>query len=216
MVPNAPRAGMPVALDDRLPAPIGSTSFRVKGHVYRKMHDDMDASVGAAAVAERVEDVEIREFFAQRFLAGGWYDALPLGPLSSAHARLLGIPLHQIVREKGRAIAMQDVPGVYRALLALATPELVIGRLASAAMFYFTFGKGKAEQLSPGQARSSLRGVPFTLAPLLAGTVEGFAAAALELAGGKNVQVRTVEAVYDGEVVNGVPTATISHAVSWR
>ena len=205
-------------LEERLPAPIGSTPFRVKGHVYRKMHDDMDLSVegGAAAVAERAEDIELRAFYGQAFLSGGWYDALPMGPLASCHARMVGVPLHRIVREKGRDIAMKDVPGVYRALLALATPELVIGRLASAAAFYFSFGKGSAKRLGPGRAQTQLSGVPYTLAPLLAGTVEGFAAAALELAGGKEVQVRTLEAVYDGNIVAGIPTAVLRHDVTWR
>lgn len=197
---------------------IGATSFRVKGHIYQKMKANLDATVdgGVERLLERVELPEIKEFLRQRFLGGAWYDAMPMGPLAHAHARLIGIPLHPHCRERGRIVALHDVPGIYKALLSLFSPETLISRLPRVATFYFSFGNATAEPLARGRARTSLGGLPYSLAPMLAGVVEGFIAVALEQSGAKGVQVRTLDVVYDGAVVDGIPTAVVRHESSWN
>ena len=134
-------------LEEALPAAIDATSFRVKGHVYQKMkhHLELDLEGGTERLLERVELPEVREFFRQRFLGGSWYDALPMGPLSHAHARLSGSPLHPFSRSRGRIVAEHDVPGIYKALLRLFSPSTLISRLPRVATFYFSFGKATAE-----------------------------------------------------------------------
>ena len=196
---------------------IGATSFRVKGHIYQKMKVNLDATVdgGVERLLERVELPEVKEFLRQRFLGGSWYDAMPMGPLAYAHARLLGVPLHPHCRERGRIVATHDVPGIYKALLSLFSPETLISRLPRVATFYFSFGNAASEQLARGRARTSLGGLPYSLAPMLAGVVEGFIAVALEQSGAKCVQVRTLDVVYDGAVVDGIPTAIVRHESSW-
>lgn len=218
LVSSTPRAGESVPFEDRLPAPIGTTSFRVKGHIYQKMKDNLAETVegGGERLLERVESEEIRTFFRQHFFGGSWYDALPMAPLAHAHARLLGTPLHPHCRERGRIIATHDVPGIYKAVLRLFSPETLIGRLPRVATFYFSFGKCTAEQLGEGRARTTLGGLPYSLAPMLAGVVEGFVAVALEQSGAKGVVVRTLDAVYDGNVVDHVPTAVVRHEASWN
>jgi hypothetical protein len=213
----ATSAGAPVAFVDTLPAPIGTTPFRVKGHVYKKMRDNVEATVpgGLVRFAERLEDPALRAFFAEPFFAGSWYDALPLSPFAITHARLLGVPLHYHCRERGRIVAGHDVPGVYRALLKLFSPTTLVGRLPRAASYYFDFGDVSLEWVAPNVARTSLSGLPFSLAIMLAGIVEGFMAMALELSGAKGVQVRTLEAVYDGGEIARVPTALVRHEASW-
>ena len=214
----APRAGEPVPLEETLPAAIDATSFRVKGHVYQKMKDNLEATVdgGVERLLERVEQPEIGEFLRQRFLGGSWYDATPLGPLAHTHARLVGIPLHPHCRERGRIVAAHDVPGIYKALLSLFSAETLISRLPRVATFYFSFGKAATEQRASGRARTSLGGLPYSLAPMLAGVVEGFISVALEQSGAKGVQVRTLDVLYDGAVVDGIPTATVRHESSWK
>lgn len=215
---NARRAGEPVPVEDELPRPIGTTSFRVKGHVYQKMKEDMEAGLegGTERLLERIADESVRTFFRQQFFGGSWYDATPMGPVTHAHARLSGVPLHPFCRERGRIIATQDVPGIYKAILRLFSPETLISRLPRVATFYFSFGKATAEQLGEGRARTSLGGLPYSLAPMLAGVVEGFIAVALEQSGAKGVQVRTLDVVYDGAVTDGVPTAVVRHESSWK
>ena len=189
----------------------------MKGHVYQKMKDDIETSLGGGVerLLERIEDPTVHDFFRQRFLAGSWYDALPMAPLSYAHARLEGAPLHRFARERGRMIAQHDVPGIYKALLRLFSPSTLISRLPRVATFYFSFGKATAEQLEPNRARTTLAQLPYSLSPLLAGIVEGFIAVALEQSGAKGVQVRTLDVCYDGNVVDDIPTASIRHESTW-
>jgi len=214
---TSPRAGDPVGLSDELPARLGSTPFRVKGHVYQKMLANVEETLegGLERLLERIANADVREFYRQRFLAGTWYDALPMAPFSHAHARLTGVPMHPFFRERGRIIAANDVPGVYRALLKLFSPEMLVGRLPRVATFYFSFGGATAEPTEAGRARTTVHGLPFTLAPMLAGVVEGFIAEALSQCGAKNVQVRTLDVLYDGGIVATVPTATVRHESSW-
>ena len=197
--------------------PAGSSPFHAKGHVYLKMFENMEASVpgGLAAVVARCEEPSIAAFVAQRFTAGGWYDALPITPLGSAHARILGKPFHPFIRDKGRIIAREDVPGIYRALLKLFSPELLVGKLPRAAALYFDFGKTRAEVPRPRAAQTFLAGVPYTLAASLSATIEGFMEAALEISGARGVHVRTLEASYDGGEVGGIATAIVSHEATW-
>lgn len=211
-------AGMPVPIVETLPTPIGASPFRAKGHLYEKMKENVGETVpgGLDAFLERLEDRELAKFFAQRFLTGSWYDALPMMPLAVTHSRVLGNALHYHCRERGRIVAERDVPGVYRAFLKLVSPELLVGKLPRAAALYFDFGHTTSELVPPGRARTRLSRLPFTLATMLAGTVEGFMAAALELCGGKDVQVRTLDVTFDGGVVAGIPTAAIRHEASWR
>ena len=204
-------------IEDELPAPIDATSFRVKGHGYQKMKDDVATSLegGVDELVDRLSARELRDFFVQRFLGGAWYDALPMGPLAQTHARLMGRPLHPFCRERGRTIATHDVPGIYKALLRLFSPRTLISRLPRVATLYFSFGKATAEQLAPNRARTALGNLPYSLAPMLAGVVEGFVSVALEQSGAKGVQVRTLDVTYDGAVVDGIPTAVVRHESSW-
>jgi hypothetical protein len=212
------RAGQPVPIEEGLPAAIGTTSFRVKGHVYQKMKENVASTLdgGVERLLERIEQQDIRDFFQQRFLGGSWYDALPMAPLTYAHARLAGEPLHRFTRERGRITAEQDVPGIYKALLRLFSPATRISRLPRGATFYFSFGKAAAEQLEPTRARTTLSQLPYSLAPMLAGVLEGFIAVALEQSGAKGVQVRTLDVCYDGDVVDDVPTAWVRHESTWN
>ncbi|HSO40925.1 MAG TPA: hypothetical protein VLT33_50710 [Labilithrix sp.] len=214
----SPTAGDPVELEELLPVPVGAASFRVKGHIYQKMMDNLEQTLegGRERLLERVEDETIRDFARQRFLGGGWYDALPMGPLAHAHARIVGVALHPHCRERGRIVATHDVPGIYKALLRLFSPELLVPRLPRVATFYFNFGHATADQKAEGRVRTTLGGLPYSLAPMLAGVVEGFIAVALEQSGAKGLVVRTLDVTYDGEVIDGIPTAAVRHESTWK
>jgi hypothetical protein len=189
----------------------------VKGHVYQKMRENVAETVdgGVERLLERIEQPAVREFFGQRFFGGSWYDALPMTILAAAHARLLGVPLHYHCRERGRIIAGRDVPGIYRALLKLVSPERLVGQLPRAAALYFDFGVASIEWVAPNVARTTLAGLPDVLGVMLAGIVEGFMATALELTGARDVRVRTVSVVYDGGEVSGICTAALQHEATW-
>lgn len=204
-------------ISDRVPMPVGTSPFRVKGHVYQKMKADFDETApgGVAGLLARIADEEITAFTEQPFMASSWYDALPMMPLSLAHAHALGVPFHHHLRDRGRQVAERDVPGIYRVLLRLATPELVASRLPRASTQYFDFGAAEAETLRPGLVRVWQAGVPVTLVPLIAATTEGFVSAAMEMSGARRVHVRCVDTPRDGER-GGVSTLRVVLEVAWE
>lgn len=202
-------------ISEKLPVAPGASPFHVKGHVYQKMFEDFEHSVGVRALLDRVGDPAISNFASQPLLASSWYDALPLMPLSLAHARMLGLPFHQHLRDRGRWVAERDIPGIYRTLLALATPELVASRLPRASMTYFDFGNADACMLRPGLVRVAQEGVPQTLVPWIAASTEGFVSAAMEMAGGRRVVVKCVGSDRDGDK-QGIPTARVELEVTWE
>jgi hypothetical protein len=213
---------MPVARDDprlatsdTLPTPPGTSPFCVKGHVYLKMQEDIASSVGIDRVFEHVKNsAAVRAYFAQRFLAGSWYDAFPLMPVAMGHARASGAPLYSFLRDKGRVIAQKDAPGIYRALLRLASPSLVVERLPKLASRYFDFGTSDVERVGERSYRSIQRGVPELLVPLIAATTEGFVAQSLVLAGGANATARYVSSETDG-AKQGYATMAVVLAIGW-
>jgi hypothetical protein len=201
-------------ISDRLPMPAGTSPFRVKGHVYQKMLEDFRTSTGVDALLRWVKDDDIARFVEQQFTAAGWYDALPMMPLSVAHARVHGIPFHQHLRDRGRWVAEQDVPGIYRFLFKLASPEVLVSRLPRAATTYFDFGESEVKTLRPRHVLTYQSGVPAMLVPLVAATTEGFVAAALEMAGARRPQVRCIATPKDGDRA-GLATMTVCLEVTW-
>lgn len=206
-----------LVVTDRLPLPAGASPFHVKGHVYQKMFEDFAATVegGVATLAARSGEPGLDEFVQQTFMGGGWYDALPMMPLSIEHARACGVPLHAHLRGRGRWIAERDIPGIYRVLLKLASPELVVSRLPRAATQYFDFGAASVETLRPGLAHATLCGVPRSLVPVIAATTEGFVGAALEIAGARNVRVRCIDTPLDG-ARDGVSLTRVCLEIAWE
>jgi hypothetical protein len=221
MVARMPAAGQRTSerrlfVADRLPMPAGASPFRVKGHVYSKMIEDFEETVegGIVALAARTGEPGLEDFVRQRFMAGAWYDALPMMPLSLAHARAVGAPLQVHLRDRGRWVAERDIPTIYRVLLRLTSPETVVSRLARAATQYFDFGACDVRTTRPGHAEASLAGVPRSLVPLVAATTEGFVCAALEMAGGKDVNARCVDTPRDG-AREGIPTMVVRLEIAW-
>jgi hypothetical protein len=204
-------------ISDRLPMRVGTSPFRVKGHVYEKMRADFaeTAPGGLEGLLARIADDEITAFATQPFMASSWYDALPMMPLSIAHAHALGVPFHHHLRDRGRYVAERDIPGIYRVLLRLSSPELVASRLPRASMQYFNFGQSEATTLRPGLVRIWQAGVPVTLVPLIAATHEGFVSAAMEMAGARRVVVRCVDTLHDGER-GGVSTLRVELEIAWE
>lgn len=172
----------------------GASSFRCKGLVYQgaKRFYDQRVPGGAKQVGSLVTDEALRVFWDQSFVAGGWYDALPIVELSRIAAHAAGVPHTQLVKESARNVAERDVNGVYKVLLKLASPELVVKRLPRAALQYFDFGTTREEQLEGKSFTALQSGIPEIMGAWMSTCIAGFAPVALELAGAKNVRVRSV------------------------
>jgi len=200
----------------RSPFEPGKSPFRVKGGVYlatREYHDTRVAG-GYAATCEKLAS-PLRKFAEQRFVMGGWYDALPLTDLAVAAAHACGVPFHSFVREGGLYQAERDIRGVYRVLLKLVSPESIASRLGKLAGLYFAFGEASAELVSPGRAVATHRGVPALLVPFYLAASEGFTQAALTATGARGVSVRWPPPQEDG-ARDGVATMTVRLELSWR
>jgi hypothetical protein len=196
-------------------------SFRAKGLVYQGARDYYEEVVpgGWNAVVSQLSrreemDPRLRAFCSEPFVAGGWYDAMPIVSLSRAAAALSGVPHPQFVRDNSAWLARRDLRGVYKVILQLASIELVALRLPGLSLRYFDFGSADAKMISTRVMRSVRAGVPASMASWFAWAIEGFTPAALELAGARQVRVRAEPPALDGEI-DGVALARIPVTVSW-
>jgi hypothetical protein len=176
--------------------------FRCKGLVYRGARAYYEAAVpgGVAAVIGALADPARAALLGDGVVAVGWYDVLPIVPISQAAARLCGLSHAEMVRRNARFIAERDIRGVYRLLLKLASPRMVATRLPRASMQYFSFGSSSGTLVGDGRLEAVQHGIPEALASWMIAAVTGFAPYAIELAGGGKCSVRTQPAVYVNEV----------------
>lgn len=193
----------------------GKSPFHVKGHVYRSSIDYYSHTLpgGVAQVFEQLDDAH-RAFFDQPFLAGSWYDALPLLPLSHAGANARGMRHYDALLERATAQAKQDVEGIYKGILRITSPELVALRVGRVLLQYFDFGRAYAQIVRPGTCEIVQSGVPASLVELGAPVAKGFVVTLVTMAGGQDVQFSAGSATPDGRV-EGTPTMRVRYDVSW-
>ncbi len=195
----------PLSLPRLLGFAAGASPFRVKGHVYQGLFESTDKRCpgGVAAVLPRLADEELQTFFQQKFLAASFYDLLPLLEFGREAAHLAGVPYSSYVRGGARLQAEKDVNGLYRALLRLASPNLVVSRMPRALVQYMNFGQAEGRMTAERTFEIVVRGVPEAVQVWLTAAAEGFVPYVLETAGATEVTSRAIRATPD-ETVNGV------------
>jgi hypothetical protein len=159
---------------------------------YQGLLESFDARVpGGAKEAIALLSPETAAFFDQPFLAGSMYDILPLLDLSRQGALLCQVSWREFVREGARRQAERDTSGVYRFMLRLASPKLVVERLPRVMVQYFDFGEVSGEHDPEGRTRfdASVRGLPEPVAPWLSAVGEGFIPVVMRRAGARDVSV---------------------------
>jgi hypothetical protein len=187
----------------------GESPYKVKGHVYEGLFESTEKRCpgGVAAVLPRLADPGLQTFFRQRFLAASTYDLLPLLEFGREASHLAGVPYATYVRGGARMKAEKDVHGLYRTMLRLATPGLVVGRLPRVMMQYMTFGVAAGRMLDDKTYEILVRGVPEPVRAWLTAAAEGFIPLVLETAGAKNVVMRPVRATPDEDSAGTVSPA---------
>ncbi len=205
-----------ISIPRTLGFPVGASPYRVKGHVYQGLFESTEKRCpgGVAAVLPRLADAELRAFFGQKFLAASFYDLLPLLEFGREAAHLAGIPYTAYVRGGARLQAEKDVNGLYRALLRLASPNLVVLRMPRVLMQYMSFGQATGRMTGEKTYEIVVRGVPEAVQVWLTAAAEGFIPFVLETAGAKNVVTRQMRATAD-ETKSGVPLVTGGVVVKW-
>lgn len=196
-------------------APLRS-EFRAKGVMYRGVSAYLDAHVpGGVAAAVATLQEEHRAFFAQPFLAASWYDIAPLVPFVDAAARASGGGFLDLMRAASVAQAERDMGGIYRVLLALASPDMVVERLPRTANQYFDFVRVELQREGPKHWTSTLSGIPEFAAPIYLPASGAFVATALARAGAKDVEVTASTPEPDGEA-RGRPVVRVRRTMRWK
>jgi hypothetical protein len=197
--------------DEDLPFAPGASPFHIKGIAYRGHLDYATKHIpgGPAAINRLFRNSALRFFFEQPFLAASWYAALPIVPLWYACADVLARPRLEFLRARTRHQAEQDIHGVYRIILKLASAETVAQRIPRVVGKYFDFGSTDATLVEPGLVRYVQTGVPAFLAPWFGIVGETFVQVALEVAGAKKSQVRRAPPTPAG-TAHGVALVTLS------
>jgi hypothetical protein len=201
---------------ENLPFPPGKSPFHIKGLAYRGHVDYANKFIpgGPAAVNATFRDPRLTAFFEQQFLAASWYDALPILPLWYACAQVTNEPAIEFLKTRTRHQAREDIHGVYRLILKLASAETVALRMPRAVGKYFDFGGTEAYVVRPGVVRMRQTGIPLIMAPWFGIVGETFVNVALEIAGATGVKVRRKPIEPAGEA-HGTPLGTMEADVQF-
>lgn len=169
---------------------------------------------GVAAVAAELPEA-LRWFYAQPFLAGSWYDVAPIIAFGNETARQSKLGYAELMRKVSIAQAERDTGGVYRVLLALASPDMVMERLPRTAQAYFDFVRSSVARIGDREWRIELHGIPAFAAPTYTVCSAAFIETALRRAGAKEPVVLSEPPEPDGEE-RGHDVVRIRRTVRWK
>jgi len=194
----------------------GKGPWHVKGLVYAGALAHYDARVpgGLGAVLERV-DAPLVEFLNQKFVVGGWYDVGPLTLVGQAAALVANVPHLEFLRDMARTQAERDIQGVYRILLKVASPEMVVRRLPQAANKYFDFVQAEVREVRPKCWESTGHGIPSIASTAYMAVTEAFVSKALQLAGARELRHRWFAPEQEG-ALGEVALMKIRRELSWQ
>lgn len=190
----------------------GASPLHVKGVLYRATQEYFRDQVQGgleSLYAELAGEPEILEFIQQPFLAGSWYDVLPVATLIHAEARAMRLPLASYLRVRARYQAESDIHGVYRFLLKLVSPDSVAMRLPRLMAQMLDFGTTESKLVEPGHAELTMRGFPAALTDWYTFGFNVYADVAIRLAGAKKVTV-TIHPSQPEPSRDGIPMVTIN------
>jgi hypothetical protein len=195
----------------------GTSPFHCKGLSYRNALDVFSRMTpgGLPALLDEVRDPAMRQFLSQSFLPGGWYDVLPTQPLCQAAARAAKQPLFEHTRKMARESAYRDINGLHRVLLKLASPDMIMERVPSAAKQYYDFVTSRVEKVRPKCYRLTAEGVPAGITALYMAVTEAFLLRALELAGAQEPRQLWHPSQPIGQR-HGVTVVQLKREIEWK
>ena len=167
----------------------GESPFRVKGVLYLGTQTYFERNVrgGLQALLDVIEEAELRDFIGQHFLPSSRYDVMPVPALIVHEALAVGKSLEDYLDERTTWQATQDIHGVYRFLLKLASPELVVKRMPQVLVQMFEFPTAEMEMQGERDALVTFHRIPVPLEQWLRIGFSVYGRTALTLAGAKNV-----------------------------
>jgi hypothetical protein len=199
-----------------LPYAPGESPFHVRGAVYVAALDHAERNVvgGVRRVREACTDPALRDFIERRFDSGGWYDVLPMSPLSEVIAQLMGVETSRYLYERTREHAERDLVGFYRLLIRAVSARTVALFLPKLTSRYHDWGGIEARLRGPRRVETVRSGVPGPLAAWYSTVACSFAETALEIAGASGPCVTLKSCRPDGATL-GVATYSQVFEVTW-
>ncbi len=219
MTSKAPRSSEVPSPDETHPFLPGRSPFRTKGSIYLGSQAFAEARTpgGWAAVVDQVRSrPALAQFASQHFLAASWYDALPLVELARAGARAANLPYANFAKQRTEWQAEHDVGGLYRFLLRLTSPEVVIDRIGRMSLQRFDFGTSHVEVVGDKRVRAVRGGVPRPFAPWQVAMSEPYTAHLMRLAGAHEPSFQAEPSFEVDGSAHGVTTVRIVFAGRWR
>ncbi len=203
-------------LQPPLALPLGSGPFHVKGVLYLGTQKYFKTEVpdGLGRLAATLDDPAVREFIQGKFLASSWYDVLPVAPLIRAEAEVCHQTVPSYLRKRAAFQAREDISGVYRWLLKLASPELVALKIPRLLTQIFDFGDSYTERLEDHVVHMELRDFPAVLGEWYSTAFEVYAETALGLAGAKNISL-VLKTTSTGKHASGVELVSLKGDAHW-
>jgi hypothetical protein len=143
----------------------GTSPFHTKGILFLGTESffAQASSAGMGAVYAQIADQALLAFIQQKFLAGSWYDALPVAPLIRAEARALKMTTEDYLRVRTEWQAKSDFNGIYRALLKLTTPKSIVDRFPKIVQRYYDFAELTVLAEDSRRLKISCDGIPAVL-----------------------------------------------------
>lgn len=160
----------------------------MKGVLYlgTKSYFDSNVPGGYERLRQVLGPGPLRDFLDQPFLSSGLYDVLHVPKLIVAEAAAAGLSERAYLRGRTEHQAAVDMGGVYRILLKVASPDLVVPRLPKVMTQMFNFGEPIVTQLAPREYELVVEGVPAALRGWLETALEIYVEFALHATGAKN------------------------------
>jgi hypothetical protein len=202
--------------NDDIPLPPGSSPFRCKGIMYLDTlrYFDEHARDGRAGLFACVKDKLLRGFLTQSFVVSGWYDVLPMIGLHRAGVLATGRPYLELVRDVTRWQMPQQLRGIYKFVLKLTSPDMIMRNLARATNTYYDFARVDIQQIRPKTYETSSSGVPAPLAPAYMASTEVGVKMILEVTGVSDARQRWLKMEPEGSR-DGVETVRVRREITW-
>jgi hypothetical protein len=168
-----------------LPCAPGASPFHIKGLAYRGLVRAAARLVpgGIDGFCRAFADKRLSAFVAQPFLASGFYDLLPIYPLTATLAALLRTPFDRFVREGTFEQARYDAAHVFRRMFESKGVEDIPDCVPRLEAQYYDFGRTEARMPTPGLIVLQLHDAPEYVSPWLTAMKAGYAEEAARILG---------------------------------
>jgi hypothetical protein len=199
-----------------LPCAPGASPFRIKGLAYRGVMRGVSKllSGGVDQFCEALVDARLHDFVRQPFLASAWYDVLPMYPLASTLAGLLGAPFEEFVRAGIAQQARYDATHVFHRMYDGAAVEDIPVRLSRFEGQYLDFGRTDSTLEGAGRMVARLHDVPAYVAPWLATMKAAYTEEAARIVGASGAQCTALPSVPSGTRA-GFPLVLVTCDMRW-